>query len=179
MILCADPGISARNATGLSLLNPQLKRLVAATLVRRDPKLSDLAAQNDIAQQAYRWVFQNTPDTFLRERSLQFVAEWPRVYPNEREVDPNVALLPLCGIVGHISALLGTGVSRTIYEPREWKGTGNAEAFLNRILERLDPVERKIIDAVQPAHLRHNAIEAAGLGLFYLGRLTKRRAVHV
>ena len=172
MIFGLDPGFSAANATGVALYD--YGRVLFADVIRRNAKLSDLDAMLDIAQKAVGWATWRA-----KVGEIVFVTEWPQVYPDERKKDPNTAVLPLCGIIGHVSALLPTRtVSRVIYRPRAWKGTIKGDAFLLRIEERLTPDERAVLNAVMPAGLRHNAMDATGLCLKHAGRLERMRAFH-
>jgi hypothetical protein len=174
MILGMDPAVSARNATGVALANPHLRRIVAVGIIRRNPDLDELVAWDDIARRAVAWAHANRP---TMEQLTGFVTEMPVVYPDE-QIDPNVALTPLVGVLACVSGLLRPNVSRTIYRPREWKGTLDKATFTSRILDRLDPAERKLVDAVMPAGLRHNATDAVGLLLKFLGRMERVRVVH-
>jgi hypothetical protein len=176
MIFTLDAGVSAKNASGVALLSPVGRCLVAAAVVRRDAKLDGLAAQYDIARKALSWLALVLPG--FRTRLTVFAAEWPCVYPDERDVNPNTALLPLCGIIGQLSGMLPGNVRRATYLPREWKGTIDGDVTVERIRERLSDEERAALDAVNPPFLRHNAADAVGIGLHYLGRMGRRRAVH-
>lgn len=170
MILAVDPGISPRNATGIALFD---RRLYMAGVVRADPKLVGIDAQADLADRIRHVVEAHGVRTLDA-----LILEWPQVYPHERNVNPNTSLLPLAGLAGHVSASFRCS-RRVIYTPREWKGSIPGDVFTQRILDRLDPPERAIVDAVMPAGLRHNAIDAVGLALFYLGRMGRSRAVHM
>lgn len=176
MLFALDPGISAANATGVALYDVAKKQVFAANVLRRDPTLNGLEAQRDLATRACAWAWKHGFGAY----GDVFVTEWPQVYPHERTKDPNKALLPLCGIIGHVSALLAPGprVSRVMYLPREWKGTIDGETFLGRIVERLNASEHDVLNSVMPPYLRHNATDAVGLALYYSGRLTRHRAVH-
>ncbi len=55
--------------------------------------------------------------------------------------------------------------------PSEWKGHVPKDIHQPRILKALDARERALVLFVNPPSLRHNAIDAIGIGLFALGRL--------
>ena len=55
--------------------------------------------------------------------------------------------------------------------PAEWKGHVPKDIHQPRILKALTPEERKIVMAVGPPSLRHNAIDAVGIGLYALKRM--------
>ena len=60
----------------------------------------------------------------------------------------------------------------TMYLPRQWKGTVPKEVFARRILTRLSEHEMTIFDSVKcPKSMRHNIVDAIGLGLFKLRRI--------
>lgn len=164
---CIDPAHGVSGATGVAWFVGDV--MTKAGVIRRPSgRLSDFEAMHAIARLVVAWA-PGTPDSL--------VGEWPQVYPDERNVDPNRNLLPLAGVVAHVSGMLPSDVRRTVYRPREWKGTLKKEAFTKRILERLTPQERQLIEAIQPEGLRHNATDAAGLGLFHLGRLKPTRII--
>lgn len=56
--------------------------------------------------------------------------------------------------------------------PEQWKGCVPKEIHQPRILSRLMMEELYLVRAVLPPSLRHNAIDAVGIGLHHLGRLT-------
>ncbi len=105
------------------------------------------------------------------------VSEWPQVYrAGKSKGDPN-DLLGMGAVVGAVAALLRPEKIVT-YTPAEWignlpKSTRHSEAFTSargrRIMGRLSEAER----AVVPRY--HDAVDAVGLGLFYLGRLSRTR----
>ena len=78
-------------------------------------------------------------------------------------------LIDLNLIAGH----LGT----EWWTPDEWKGRTPKEIHQPRILDRLDPGEKKTVDAFVAATraktLVHNAIDAVGLALFAAGRIKR------
>lgn len=179
MIFGLDPAVGVGNAAGVSLFNPEIKRCVAADVIR---------PSKDVPAGVYRWLYvaRAAADwavaNNLKGSPITLVAEMPKVYPNERKKDPNTALVPLAGVLTAVAAYLEhltRGMVLVVaYEPREWKGTIPGDVFTERILERLDPRERAIVDAIQPPFLRHNAVDAVGLCLKYLGRMERTRVIH-
>lgn len=61
--------------------------------------------------------------------------------------------------------------------PHKWKGSVDAEIIIERVKERLTEEEKKEVE-LPPRALEHNVYDAIGIGLFYLGRLEKKRIVH-
>jgi len=56
--------------------------------------------------------------------------------------------------------------------PRQWKGTVDGDIFLTRITKRLDERELGLLDTCGAIDsLKHNVIDAIGLGLWKVGRL--------
>ena len=103
--------------------------------------------------------------------------ELPQVYTRDKSKgDPN-DLMPLAAIIGGF-VMRFPETKHTLYKPREWKGQLTKDACHARITERLSEEEaRTLIHSLSfvSATLRHNALDAVGIGLFHLGRLTKKR----
>lgn len=57
----------------------------------------------------------------------------------------------------------------TEYLPIKWKGNVPKKIMTNRILSKLTPEEKAVIEKV--GYLDHNTVDGIGLGLYYLGRL--------
>jgi hypothetical protein len=116
---------------------------------------------------------------FIAEHKPRLVVEVPRIYPGSREIDPNRIVTLARTAERWICSFRAAGVHR-IREvfPRDWKGTIDGEIFCRRILKRLTPDELARVPPEKPRRqgglpksLRHNAIDAVGLGLHELGRL--------
>lgn len=167
MMLAIDPGI---NVCGCALF--EFGQLHKAWLART-PRA---AAAEDITQRVdsmAREVIEVIGDT----RVDSIVVEWMQIYPGRRKkVDPNTSLLPLVGVVAAVSALLPAAAQRTSYQPRAWKGTQDGDACTRRIERHMTEAEKGVIRDC-PAGLRHNVIDAVGIGLFHLGRLKKQRVI--
>lgn len=101
----------------------------------------------------------------------QLVIEWPQIYPHARGKgqDPN-DLLCVAGVVG---AILGETWRDAEYiklvHPADWKGQVPKKIHNARVLQRLSAEERTRLPDL-PASKLHNAIDAIGLGLWYLKR---------
>jgi len=99
------------------------------------------------------------------------IIEKPVVYPRSK-VNPN-DLITLAILVGRIIG--GRNGTHELVEPRTWKGTLDGDLMTVRILQQLDEEERRVYFAATdklPEGVRHNVIDAIGLGLHKLGRLT-------
>ncbi len=91
------------------------------------------------------------------------VIERPTIYPRS-PVPPN-DIIELAITAGRIAA----GFERVEWVlPRRWKGTIPKAIMGERILAKLTPAELARI----PSGARHDVIDAIGLGLWYLKRLT-------
>lgn len=103
------------------------------------------------------------------------VAEWPQVYVGARSKgDPNDLLW--------LTAVLGSAVAEVapqeviLYKPAEWKGQVDKRVHNIRVMARLESKELAIVKNVAVTEsLRHNMIDAIGIGLKYLKRLEPRR----
>lgn len=171
MILCLDPGITC---SGVALFDGLvLRKAGLARAPKTDAPYPARAAQ--MARQVQAWRLLGATPTSLVDI---IVAEWPQVYqrggPTKTKGDPNVITLPLAGVVSATCALFPNADVIT-YRPHEWKGTLDGDDFTERILSRLTAEEEMLIEGIPS--LRHNAIDAVGLGLKYLGRLERHRAI--
>jgi len=70
-----------------------------------------------------------------------------------------------------VSVVAGAMRAHTYYAPSDWKGAVPKEIHQPRILAALDDEEKAMVERVKPAKLRHNAIDAVGIGLYALGRM--------
>jgi hypothetical protein len=60
--------------------------------------------------------------------------------------------------------------------PEEWKGRIPKEKHQPTILQALGEEEVMLVEGVMPSSLRNNAIDAVGIGLYFLGRMEPVRA---
>ena len=173
MLLCVDPGI---RGSGAALFNEYTKTLLRAAYVKNaDPTGGGLEEHNQMAKCILFWAEKaEKPKKIDYDNGrAELLVEWMQIYPDEREVNPNTSLLPLIGVVAHLSGARQWG-GRISYRPHEWKRSLNGDAMTQRILERLAPEEKL---AIEPCGMSvyHNAVDAVGLGLRHLGRLERKR----
>lgn len=170
LLLAIDPGLLKPAAAIFSN-----RILVAAERVSIPKSLAGLSVGQrslEVSRLILEWYesrgWHGAPDTL--------VIEWPQVYQRAKSKGDPADLLPLAGVGMCIAGLLNPGEVRSP-TPGEWIGqlpkstTGNpwASARGQRIGNRLSDVERA---AIVPSH---DAIDAAGLGLWALGRLDRIR----
>ncbi|WP_246137120.1 hypothetical protein [Myxococcus llanfairpwllgwyngyllgogerychwyrndrobwllllantysiliogogogochensis] len=105
----------------------------------------------------------------------QLVIEMPRVYSAAHQKGDQNDLIQLAGVVGMLGGYLPNVASRRSVYPRDWKGTVDADAFIERIKQRLSPVEHLRVELPSATSLHHNVWDAIGIGLHALGRLAPRR----
>lgn len=100
--------------------------------------------------------------------------ELPQVYGRAGrggKGDPN-DLIDVAVTVGRIAQAIGPHLTAELVRPRVWKGNVPADVMLARIEKRLDVSELHVVDrAPMPKSLKHNVVDAIGLGLWALGRL--------
>lgn len=101
---------------------------------------------------------------------LETVIEKPVIYPRSK-ARPN-DIITLAILAGRIAGLRPGAVW---VEPRKWKGNLDGDLMNVRILKALTEEERRVYfaaaDKVAESY-RHNIIDAIGIGLWKLGRLT-------
>lgn len=101
------------------------------------------------------------------------IVERPEVYSKgPRQADPN----DLIKLALRAGALAQAFAPREVIEvlPKTWKGQVPKEIMAKRILASLSLEEREtwlFECGAMSATLRHNAIDAIGIGLYHLGRL--------
>lgn len=102
-------------------------------------------------------------------RANVLVVELQQIY-RRGPGDPD-DMLQVAGVAGVIVGMADLDAELVGYRPREWKGSTPKAIFTKRILARLHPEELAVVELIKPASLRHNTVDAVGLGLKYLGRL--------
>lgn len=164
-LLAVDPG--ARHPAVASFVNGVLTRAERIPLPGKFARLTPLARASAIAREIDELVVLRLFD--------RVVIELPQVYARGKSKgDPNDLIL-LAAVCGAVAARC-TGEVVT-YRPREWAGnipkatTGDPweSPRGRRIWSRLADSERAGVEK------SHDAVDAAGIGLFDLGRLTPRR----
>ena len=108
-----------------------------------------------------------------KHEALDLIVEYPQVYQRvggKTKGDPN-DLLPLAAVCGGVAACVVADLKRAVH-PSEWKGSVDGDVFTERIKQRLTKNE---LVRLPVGSLAHNAIDAVGLGLWYLNRLERRR----
>lgn len=165
MILCIDPGYSASGGTGLALFERLSGTLQRAALIRPGKEKDLLARVRTVTLGSINWL-----DLTLVEA---VIAEWPQVYSGS-VADPN-ALLGLAAVSAAIASLYPYVEHRSVL-PRTWKGSLDGEVMAQRIEGRLSPEEVARIEDC-PASLRHNVLDAVGIGLYHFGRLERKRVI--
>jgi hypothetical protein len=101
-------------------------------------------------------------------RVTHLVVEGQQIYRGDRR-DPN-DLIPLAQTVGGVMARVDA-FEREIVLPRVWTGGVPKEVRQRRFLAGASDWERNMLMAIRPVKKRHNAIDAAMLGAYVLGRL--------
>lgn len=168
MILAIDPGIRHFGAAlfgGVGQLS-----LHRAALIRNPIKEgNDPAAAFAACEALVRWLGERTVITGIHT----VVVEIPRVYPAARQKGDQNDLIALSGVAYALACSLVSAEKRVRYFPREWKGTIDGDTMIGRIEARLDARELAAIEAC-PKSLRHNVVDAIGIGLKFVGRIEPR-----
>lgn len=164
-LISLDPGL---REAGLAVFTGGL--LTSAFLVR-NPNTKDRGGK--------AWVDMGREvDIILGEAAstetslFTFVSEIPQVYREGKSanVSPD-DLTNLTGVVGCVIGFLDPSEVKT-YVPAEWKGQVPKKIHNKRIIAALSSTEVAALDAVKcPASLKHNVVDAIGVGLFELGRM--------
>jgi hypothetical protein len=103
-------------------------------------------------------LYDNRPD--------YFISEVPQVYrAGASKGDPD-DLIQLAGVVGVFSALF-SATTYTGVKPREWKGQVPKDVHHARLVKTLTPEEMAMVEASAPPSLRHNVLDAVGIGRYW------------
>lgn len=164
-LICLDPG---KRHSGIAIFDPA-KTLRAATVVKN---LRGMKEERGAVCQAMADEIVQLVSLSVVHRDRELVIEWPQVYQRSRSrADPD-DILHLAGVCGAVAAGLACRVHS--YQAGEWKGQVDADAMTWRIEQQLSEAERARIHVSQSS-LRHNAVDAVGIGLYHLGRLERVR----
>jgi hypothetical protein len=165
--ICIDPG-TGHNCGGAVFRGT---RLVLARLLD--------GARPDMAEVAL-----TATDDYELSRAVELVSrvvvlEVPRVYPHSRaKADPN-DLIKLAVAGARIAQVIAGHGNVLCIAPSDWKAQTDPDIMCERVLAKLDDAERGIVEAVFAAHgkkgmpksLRHNVLDAIGIGLWRTGRM--------
>lgn len=160
VLLAVDPGIRACGAA-LFLRST----LVNAALVRSSASVEDSAPLRcaGVANAVRRWSW-----TYVD----LLIVEWPQVYRAgrvKRGADSNDLLL-VSGVCAALATVYRHVPTRAVL-PREWKGTLPKEVACERVIGRLSPDERAVVDVLRlPKSSVNHVLDAVGIGLHILGR---------
>ncbi len=150
-----DPGL---NCTGIATFEAGFlveTGIVNNPLKASDPLISRIRAMIDLLPPCH-------------------AGEWPQVYMLGKGKGDANDLLPLAAITGACV----TAPEGRIYTPAEWQGQLDKDACHRRIRTRLGPVEARIFDGLSDLGAKaHNARDAVGIGLKYLGRFDRKIVV--
>lgn len=106
-------------------------------------------------------------------QGLRVIVEVPQVYQQRNwRGDPN-DLIEVALVAGRVAQSFGAdGPEAELIRPHAWKGNAPKEVMLKRIVNRLDDAEQAVLHTAKvPGSLRHNVIDAIGIGLWALGRI--------
>lgn len=136
---------------------------LARALLLGDPRAPSLALAHDAVICGMREVLAAGPPPEL------VIVELPQVY-QARRTDPS-DLIQLAVLVGRVMEVAReTGAPVALVLPAEWKGQAPKQIVCARAEEALTEEERGRVDPCRGT-LRHNVLDAVGMGLARLGRL--------
>lgn len=99
------------------------------------------------------------------------VVEVPQIYAQRKHKGGQNDLIDVAVTAGIAVATLKLCHDVKLVRPRAWKGNRPKDVDNRLTLARLSVVERAVLDRIDvPKSLRHNVIDAIGIGLWALGR---------
>ena len=107
----------------------------------------------------------------------RYLIEYQQIYTSGRHRTRKPADVLACTLtVGRVQQALGQYAKLELVLPHTWKGSVKKEIMTERIPTFLSTAERAILHAAKvPNAKRHNVVDAIGLGLWGLRRLTRCR----
>lgn len=171
LLFALDPGL--RYPAGALFWQGRLQIAERIKVPTKLAKLSIGERTRQIADLIVEWYFSKVT---TKQAPDAIVYEWPFVYPGKTDKDPN-DLIPLAAMDAAVAARLQPRIIVSPL-PREWAGgtkkTTTGDPWLSQrgqiVGRRLDVAgvgERALVVT------SHDAIDAAGLGLWALGRLDR------
>jgi hypothetical protein len=177
LLIALDPSV---NSSGVAAFFDG--KLIFAETIKVNVRGGDRAdaayfMSHKICDRLERW-YQGYPFVSTLQ-DPEFVYEWPQIYrAGKGKGDPND--LPALAAIGlGVAGLLRCGVVKS-YTPKEWAGQ-LPKATRTKALAENSPRAVRIKSRLKTAELslwpkgEHDAIDAIGLGLFHLGRLSPKR----
>lgn len=176
-LLCIDPGL---RCVGMAVFSPS-GRLLRAGLARSCVKspIRGAPAWRGAAQAAqvwYEYMPDDTPGAVPPMVRPQLVVVEEQKINFGRTKNPD-DLLQCNGAAGAISMAFADCLIQGVI-PENWKGSIPKEDMTARIQSRLEerPEELRCVESC-PTGLRHNILDAVGIGLWFFGRLAPRRVI--
>lgn len=132
----------------------------------------------EIAKACRTWL----GDKSVYDTKLDYVFEWPKVYAGKKAKGDPADLFPLTGVGMAVAGLLNDVIHELnvhSYLPREWAGNipkstkGNPLDSIRgqRVWGRLSDAEKAVVV------LSHDALDAVGIGLKFLGRYERQMSL--
>lgn len=187
LLAAVDPGLER---CGLAIF--EHGKLIDTALITANPKPPAMAGEVERAQAVATATIRRFVACSPSEGTVvgalvgaRLVVEWPRIYMPGKSKGAGRDILVLACVDGALAALAASrGAVVTQVTPDTWKGQLLDKLMMGRVIgtgaadDRLSPPERLIavsaLDGIA-ASLRHNVIDAIGIGLYALGRFEPRR----
>lgn len=163
--LAFDPGL---RCSGFAAFDADDRLIYAGLAVPNDDRPRDI---DGACQMAFE-VQAVLDDEACIDAVASLVYEKPQIYENygDSGVDTD-DVVQLAYVNGALGALLDAPETVGLF-PREWKGQVPKEVSHRRAKAALDDPELEVIDRLEryTKHLRHNALDAVALGLYFCKR---------
>ena len=157
---CVDPGLR-----GCGVAEFRAGELVRAAYVPNPMAGRGYEAHSALGEAVSTWV---------SDASERIIIEHPVIYPSAAQQKGD--LNDLLDVVA-VGASVASGFRAHYIEsvsPREWKGQVPKNIMTMRIASALSETERANIEKCA-AGLKHNVLDAVGIGLWKLGRINQRK----
>lgn len=108
-------------------------------------------------------------------KAAAVVIECPEYRAHDR-INPNDLITLAVKVGREVERAFKAGITATLVRPTEWKGSVPKRIHQPRILCALNEEECEHLNDVLSMHAKtkgHNIVDAVGIGLHYLGRLSR------
>jgi hypothetical protein len=164
-LVSIDPGLPA---CGVAVYD-EAGALMRAALVRNVAE-----SEADLPRRWQKMALSVTEWIGKRPLATELVVEMPQIYKTAQQEGDQNDLVALAGVTSALCTLVFASTARIVY-PRQWKGTLEKAAMVERIKGRLSPEEHSRVHLPTAASLQHNVWDGIGIGLHAFGRLDPKR----
>lgn len=159
LTIAIDPGVKN---LGWSLFLD--RELIRCGVTRTKKSDAAQAAQDHLLK---LWAFATCDFAYSK-----VVVECPRIYPVQQQKGDQNDLIRIAAVGSYVMGALALSHARPVFVfPHEWKGQMPKDVSHRRIEAKLTKQEKRVLGMLPSAKtVRHNGLDAVGIGLWAEGR---------